>query len=105
MKPKRFTATLYKHTDTYVMFIEGDNYRFQEHLSLFEKDVTKNSMLANLYGKRKFKAIFNATKDFIGVMRMFEMTDDLLTVSGLSLHCNGTIHTTGYEEEIWKKGK
>jgi len=105
MNRKQFTATLYKHTDRYVLFIESDNYRFQEHLSLSEKDIFKDSMLVSLYGKRKFKAIFNATKDFIGTMRTFEMSDNTLTVSGLSLHCNGTIHATGYEEEIWKKGK
>lgn len=102
MKDKYFTGVLYRHIDKTIIIIENPNFRFQEHFDGFTIDV-KNSMFSKLFGYKKFSSIFKALFEFQGTIRSFEMMNDTLYVDGLSIHCDGKIHATGYQEEIWKK--
>jgi hypothetical protein len=105
MKDKKFTGTLYRRIDDVIVILDGKDFKFQEHFNGFAYDI-KNSMFAKIFGVKRFLAIFEALFQFQGTMRTFEVTDNHILVDGLSHHCDGSIHFTGYQEEIWtKKGK
>ena len=99
-----FTGVLYGRPNEWVIILEGDYFRYQELYKADELDWTQGQMY-KIFGKQKFKKIIESLKDFTGKIRDFEIDNERLTVVGLSFHCDGKIHKTGYEEILWENNK
>ena len=97
----KFTGVLYGKPNEWVIILEGDYFRYQE---LYNTDTVdwKQGQMYKMFGKQKFKKIVKSLEEFIGEIRKFELTEERLTVVDLTVHCDGKIYKTGYEEIIWE---
>ena len=96
----KFTGVIYYIDEEWIVILENKDFRFQEKIG-GEGKLCYNSNLAKMFGKKKFSKIVTCLLNFVGNIREFEINDECLTVVGLSFHCDGKIHETGYDEILW----
>lgn len=98
----KFTGTIYRMENTWVVFIEGEDFRFQEKIE-GEGKHCYNSKLAMVFGKKKFSKIVSVLLEYVGKVRKFELTDKMLTVVGLWQHMETKeINESDYDTILWE---
>jgi hypothetical protein len=93
-----FTGVIYKKDDEYVIILEGEDFRFQEHV----KDVTKANLRKH-FKRVIYNRIIKALLEWEGQIRAFELSNSSLQVRCLWKHATtGQIYQSEYYEKLWE---